>query len=157
MDEHAVGLGTVVVGVDFTADSEAVIQWVGRRLPPEGTTVLVHAVELPHASGETPAQRDIRHEVTTSAIDSLERMGEKFLTDRNVETVVQEGEPSQVLTSVALECGANLIVVGPHHGRPAFERFVGSTAQRLIHEGAVPVLLAAVGAPSEQPGDAVRP
>ncbi len=149
MNEKIVGLGTVVVGVDFTADSEAMIRWVGRRLPPEGTTVLVHAVELPHGSGETSAQKTIRHEAKTSAVESLERMHKELLMDRHVESEVREGEPSHVLASVALDRGANLIVVGPHHGPPVLERFMGSTGQRLIHEGTVPVLLTMGGSSAE--------
>lgn len=142
MDGREAGFGTVLVGVDFTKASEAVAEWVGRRLPAEGTTILVHALELARQSGETSAQERIRLEAANSAKESLERLRAEFFADRHVELLVEPGDPTAVLTTLAIERDADLIVVGPHQGHPALEKFVGSTAQRLIHESVVPVLLA---------------
>ncbi len=142
MDAREAGFGTVLVGVDFTTASEAVAEWVGRRLPAEGTTILVHALELARHSGETSAQEQIRLEAANSAKESLARLQAEFFADRNVELLVEAGEPTAVLSTLAVERDADLIVVGPHQGHPALEKFVGSTAQRLIHESMVPVLLA---------------
>ena len=137
-----VGFGTVVVGVDFTVSSEAVAEWVGRRLPAVGTTILVHALELSRQSGETSAQQQIRLEAAISANESLERLAAEFFAERDVELLVEPGDPTAVLSTIAVERNADLIVVGPHHGHPALEKFVGSTAHRLMHESIVPVLLA---------------
>jgi nucleotide-binding universal stress UspA family protein len=112
MDTHKSGLRTVIVGVDFTPASERVAAWVARRLPAKGTTLLVHALEIDRQSGETSAQRQIRLEAAESAHESLTRLGAEFFADRHVQ------------------------------GHPRLEKFVGSTAQRLIHESLVPVLLA---------------
>ncbi len=142
MDKGKMGFGTVVVGVDFTMASEAVAEWVGRHLPAVGTTVLVHALELSRHSGETSAQQQIRLEAAVSANESLERIAEEYFADRAVELLVEPGDPISVLSTIAVEREADLIVVGPHQGHPALEKFVGSTAQRLIHESIVPVLLA---------------
>ncbi len=142
MDKGKTGFGTVVVGVDFTMASEAVAEWVGRHLPAVGTTVLVHALELSRHSGETSAQQQIRLEAAVSANESLERIAEEYFADRAVELLVEPGDPISVLSTIAVEREADLIVVGPHQGHPALEKFVGSTAQRLIHESIVPVLLA---------------
>ena len=141
MDARDVGFRTVVVGVDFTHASESVAEWVARRLPAEGTTILVHALELGLHSGETSAQKRIRQGASNSAKESLRRIKAEFFADRDVELLVEPGEPTTVLSTLAVERGADLIVVGPHQGRPALEKFVGSTAQRLIHESVVPVLL----------------
>jgi nucleotide-binding universal stress UspA family protein len=153
MDRGGAGFGTVIVGVDFTMDSEAVAEWVGRVLPAEGTTILVHALELARQSGETSAQQRIRLEAAISANESLERIAAEFFTDRDVELLVEPGNPTSVLSTLAVERDADLIVVGPHQGHPALEKFVGSTAQRLIHESIVPVLLA-VGIGPALPGSA---
>ena len=148
MDKGEAGVGgeagfrMVVVGVDFTVSSEAVAEWVGRHLPAVGTTVLVHALELSRQSGETSAQQQIRLEAAVSANESLERLASQFFTDREVELLVEPGDPTSVLSTIAVERNADLIVVGPHHGHPALEKFVGSTAHRLMHESIVPVLLA---------------
>ena len=136
------GFGTVVVGVDFTIAFEAVAEWVGRHLPAGGTTILVHALELSRQSGETSAQHQIRLEAAVSANESLERLAAEFFADRHVELLVEPGDPTSVLSTIAVERDADLIVVGPHQGHPALEKFVGSTAHRLMHEGIVPVLLA---------------
>jgi nucleotide-binding universal stress UspA family protein len=142
MDKGKGGFGTVVVGVDFTMASEAVAEWVGQHLPAVGTTVLVHALELSRHSGETSAQQQIRLEAAVSANESLERIAGEFFAERNVELLVEPGDPISVLSTIAVEREADLIVVGPHQGHPALEKFVGSTAQRLIHDSIVPVLLA---------------
>ena len=142
MDTRREGFGTVIVGVDFTIASEAVAQWVGRHLPAEGTTILVHALEIARHSEETSAQKRIRLEAANSAKESLERLGAEFFTDRHVELLVEPGEPTSVLSTLAVERDADLIVVGPHQGHPILEKFVGSTGQRLMHESLVPVLLA---------------
>jgi nucleotide-binding universal stress UspA family protein len=142
MDKGETGFGTVVVGVDFTTSSEAVVEWVGQRLPAVGTTILVHALELARQSGETSAQRRIRLQAAVSANESLERLSQEFFGDRHVELLVEPGDPTSVLSTIAVERDADLIVVGPHHGHPALEKFVGSTAHRLMHESIVPVLLA---------------
>ena len=142
MDKGKMGFGTVVVGVDFTSASEAVAEWVGRHLPAVGTTILVHALELSRHSGETSAQQQIRLEAAVSANESLERIATEFFADRQVELLVEPGDPISVLSTIAVEREADLIVVGPHQGHPALEKFVGSTAQRLIHDSIVPVLLA---------------
>ena len=148
MDKGGAGVGgeagfrTVVVGVDFTISSEAVAEWVGQRLPAVGTTILVHALELARQSGETTAQQQIRLEAAASANESLERLAAEFFADRDVELLVEPGDPTSVLSTIAVERNADLIVVGPHHGHPALEKFVGSTAHRLMHDSIVPVLLA---------------
>jgi len=136
------GFRTVVVGVDFTPASEGVAEWVARRLPAQGTTILVHAQELGLHSGETSAQTRIREEAAHSAMESLEQIKAEFFADRDVELLVEPGEPTTVLSTLAVERDADLIVVGPHRGHPTLEKFVGSTAQRLIHASLVPVLLA---------------
>lgn len=142
MDRGEAGFRTVVVGVDFTISSEAVAEWVGRRLPAEDATILVHALELSRQSGETSAQQQIRLEAAVSASESLERLAAEYFADRHVELLVEPGNPTSVLSTIAVERDADLIVVGPHHGHPALEKFVGSTAHRLMHESVVPVLLA---------------
>jgi nucleotide-binding universal stress UspA family protein len=142
MDIEKAGFGTVVVGVDFTMDSEAVAKWVGQHLPARGRTILVHALELHMYPGETVAQQQIRLEAGVSARASLEQLAEDFFPERRVEFIVEAGDPTSVLSTIAVEQNADLIVVGPHQGHPALEKFVGSTAQRLIHESLVPVLLA---------------
>ncbi len=154
MDTGKAGFGTVVVGVDFTLASEAVAEWVGGRLPGVGTMILVHALELSRHSGETSAQQQIRLEAAVSANESLERIAAQFFPDRNVELLVEPGDPSSVLSTLAVERDADLVVVGPHQGHPALEKFVGSTAQRLIHQSNVPVLLAVGIGSAAQAGSA---
>ena len=152
MDKGEAGFETVVVGVDFTPSSEAVAEWVGRHLPAVGTTILIHALELARQSGENSAQRRIRQEAAVSASESLERLAAEFFAGRHVELLVEPGDPTSVLSTIAVERDADLIVVGPHHGHPALEKFVGSTAHRLMHESIVPVLLA-VGIEQSTPAE----
>jgi nucleotide-binding universal stress UspA family protein len=57
------------------------------------------------------------------------------------EKVVAEGRPVEVLLDTAREHGAALIIVGSHGEGAVSAAFLGSTALKLLHHSALPVLV----------------
>jgi nucleotide-binding universal stress UspA family protein len=55
---------------------------------------------------------------------------------------IREGDAARVLSDVAAEYAADVIVVGTHGERAGVWRRLGSTAEHLVRHSAVPVLLA---------------
>jgi universal stress protein E len=49
--------------------------------------------------------------------------------------------PAEAILTNARHCAADLIVLGPHRQRPIGDRYLGSTAERVLQEGAVPCLI----------------
>jgi nucleotide-binding universal stress UspA family protein len=58
-----------------------------------------------------------------------------------VESVVIERHPAQALADLAKERNARMIVVGTHGESPLKGALIGSTAHKLLHISAVPVLV----------------
>ncbi|HTX02200.1 MAG TPA: universal stress protein [Candidatus Acidoferrales bacterium] len=58
-----------------------------------------------------------------------------------VETIVRDGVPAKVILDTAMRSNCDLIVMGTH-GRHGIERFfLGSCAEQVLREAAIPVLV----------------
>jgi nucleotide-binding universal stress UspA family protein len=58
-----------------------------------------------------------------------------------VESIVRDGVPAQVILDTAVRSNCDLIVIGTH-GRHGIERFfIGSCAEQVLREAAIPVLV----------------
>jgi nucleotide-binding universal stress UspA family protein len=138
-------LKRVVVGVDFSDASLAVVRWVAQHLVPAGELVLVHALHVPQLPAflrlVLPPAEAVETELQAAAelrmaelVSSLDRPG---LTSQ-----VRGGSPAQVLADAAGECDADLLVVGEHGRRRGVRGLLGTTAERLLNVAPVPVLIA---------------
>ncbi len=79
------------------------------------------------------------HRATTAASDARKRAEEAGV---EVETVVREGRPVDILSETAKATGASMIVVGSH-GWGALRRLAfGSVSTDLLHHAPCPVLVA---------------
>jgi nucleotide-binding universal stress UspA family protein len=58
-----------------------------------------------------------------------------------VSTVIEDGDPEDVLIDVATRLGGQMVVVGTHGDRPLLGVILGSTPYRLVHRSPVPVLV----------------
>lgn len=54
---------------------------------------------------------------------------------------VVEGYPAQVILEVAMDCAADMIVMGAHSRTAVGEVMVGSTTRKVLHNGTRPVLV----------------
>ncbi len=93
-----------------------------------------------------------REEARSYLLNKLKNRLSKFCTretcklDEQVpdpvkETLVQEGQPAELILSKAEKIGAELIVMGTHRKiREGGGRLLGSTARRVVNSSKIPVL-----------------
>jgi nucleotide-binding universal stress UspA family protein len=146
-------LGRVVVGVDFSRPALSAAEWVARDFAPEAELVLAYAIEVaesPEGEASRPeAPAPDSNSMRGSAAERLSALANS-LGGRVIRTHIVNDRPATALATLATQCGADLIVVGPYSDRPnPFGRF-GSTADRLVRISPVSVLVAA-GSPRGRP------
>jgi nucleotide-binding universal stress UspA family protein len=137
------GYRKVLVPVDFSESSEAVIAAAARVLHPEGRATLLHVVEwMPQVTegtfGVYPHRKDI---------ESLVRLSREKLEDYvrqhpevHLDIEVQEGKPAIAILDVAQLLQPELIVMGAH-GRSRLDHLlIGSVAERVLRKAACHVL-----------------
>lgn len=103
-----------------------------------GTVTLLHVVSssLP-ARSRREAEKFARTALANEALHASDALG----PDVTVKQTVAVGAPAQKLVEVASRVKADLIVMGRGVGRPLRDSFLGSTAERVIRQGRIPVLV----------------
>ncbi|HKV50382.1 MAG TPA: universal stress protein [Gemmatimonadaceae bacterium] len=138
-------LQRVVVGVDFSAPSEAAVRWTARELAPNAELVLVHAVDVPEPPsflrGRFPPRETLTGTARTGADRSLRELSATLGVQR-IWLEVREGRADEVIAAVAGEYRADLVVTGAHGERGGVFKQLGSTAERVARAAPAPVLLA---------------
>lgn len=143
--------GSIVCGVDGSADSQAALAFAVQLAKRLGTRlVLAHVVEFPHvrSPGAAPFGAMAGPMAMTTEIDSEKETGERLLEQvavaaglTEVEFKVAEGLPAERLAELADDEDAELIVVGAR-GRGAFKAaFLGSVSNNLVGIARCPVLI----------------
>ncbi|KTB47819.1 Universal stress protein UspA or related nucleotide-binding protein [Dehalogenimonas alkenigignens] len=75
------------------------------------------------------------------ASDYLRDIAARILPDKNVRTIVEEGEPAVMILQTAREMKADLIAMASH-GRSGIARLaLGSVTDRVISHAEIPVLV----------------
>lgn len=150
MSERGVArIGTIVVAYDFSEPARRALEWVRYlRAQLHAAVVVVHVEDDPlrqtplrggSGSWEPPAEAERRLRWLE---DELRReVGDRFGPDAQaVRTLVARGRVGERLHELALELGANLIVVGAS-GKSAVDRaLLGSITQELVRTSALPVM-----------------
>jgi nucleotide-binding universal stress UspA family protein len=144
----------ILVPVDFGEASARAVAVAGALAARTGARVrLLHAESI-----EAPPY------FTHEQIESLEKQrrsarahAEKYLADfgrrqglPDAEVVVQEGSPLSLIVEGAR--GVDLVIMGTHGRRGASRWWLGSVAERVVHESRTPVLVVradSAGAPEE--------
>jgi nucleotide-binding universal stress UspA family protein len=154
--------GSIVCGVDGSADSQAALGVAGRlaeRL--EARLVLAHVAELalvPYAAvGGMGAGGIAPQPMTLATRDHQEEAGVRLLEQiaaehglRDAERRVVVGFPAERLADLADDEDAELIVVGSR-GRGRFKAaFLGSVSNSLVGVARCPVLIVPPGAAEAQ-------
>jgi nucleotide-binding universal stress UspA family protein len=140
-----ISLRKVVVSLDGTQFSEAIIDPVRNLLGHEGTSFhLVRAVDLDRSwvTGEPAERLDDGRTMREDAEQYLSTMADRF-NARGYHTTwdVAEGDPAECITQAAEDTGADLIAMTTH-GRSGFERWrMGSVAEGVLGRATRPVLL----------------
>jgi nucleotide-binding universal stress UspA family protein len=136
-------LATVLCAVDFSESSRRAVEFAASIAAAAGARLaLAHALEwseetetLPTSSlPSLPSSED-------DAIAGMKRLLAEDMRERCApEFVVGYGQPADELMRVASERHADLVVLGIRRRNPIDMAVFGSTAQRLIRDGACPVL-----------------
>jgi nucleotide-binding universal stress UspA family protein len=168
-------MGTIVVGIDGSAGSDAALRWALAEARLRGSSVrVVHAFHAPHitpaeaalggpggiavpavfADGAEEMRKTVEAQARTLIDDALRRANGESLDALEIERVAAEGPPTQTL--IESSRGAELLVVGSR-GRGGFlGLLLGSVSQQCAHHPPCPVVVlppsaeAAPSGPSER-------
>lgn len=130
----------MVVGLDGSPGSAAAAKWAAALAAPLGSTVAaVHAWE--------PAVSRVAHESPEAsrraAVEACEQWASVF-RDADIPTDLvaeEEGDPATCVARVVQDTDARLLVVGTRGAGGFHDLRLGSVALKLLHHGAVPVVL----------------
>ena len=136
----------IVVGMDFTEGSRRALQAVRFLGAQEGARIrLVHAYPKPALRMSGAEARRFKAAVAVAETDEareLSRIAEQSRrAGLEVDAVAVEGKPAQVLLAQAKRAKAGLIAVGTSGRKGVGAMFLGSTAQAVLRESPVPVLV----------------
>ena len=135
--------GTMVVGVDGSAESRAALVWAAEQAAATGAQVVaVHAIglleRLPSSGHREPAaghMEEIRRSLEDDWCEILRQRGVEYRTE------LEYGPPADVLMAAAARLGAVLIVVGSRGTGAAPSGALGSSSLRVARQSEVPVVI----------------
>lgn len=131
----------VLCATDLTPRSALAVEraaWLARRW--DAALTLLHVAD----SEQLPDVITDEIRDTTAALQAqLGSLG------ADAAVLVRSGDPFEVILDSASEAGAAVIVLGPHRRRRFLDIFRGTTAERVIRGGSLPVLMARQGPPAD--------
>jgi nucleotide-binding universal stress UspA family protein len=130
---------TVIVGADWSFESQQAIRWAQAVAGDDGRILLVHAWQLPIVAGYDMVLAVDPTEIEQSATDGLAEHAEAIADPRIVPTV-RQGHPGRALVEEADATDAAMIVVG-HRGNSRVKMMLGSTANYVLHHTTRPVVI----------------
>lgn len=137
-------LGNVLVAVDFSASSAAVIERAVRLpITPGSSITLFHVIQegfVPVVDATEEAQRGLA--AAAARISALAAAGVEVFT------ALGHGAPFVEIIRRARDERVELVVVGRHGQRTFADALIGSTAERIFRKGDLPTLIVG-GAPAE--------
>jgi nucleotide-binding universal stress UspA family protein len=148
--------GSIVCGVDGSADSQAAVEFAAQLASRLGTRLVLanvaESAHIPYAAAAPFGGGAVRMAVTEE-IDAHEKAAERLLEQVAVahglagaERRVLVGLPGEGLADLADEEDAELVVVGSR-GRGAFKAaFLGSVSNSLVGVARCPVVIVPPGA-----------
>jgi nucleotide-binding universal stress UspA family protein len=134
----------IVVAFDGSEFSRAALlesaKWIRRH---GGKAVLLHAVFFDEQEyAIAPEQREMRFEVGKKVcFQTKDVASAEFGLNGNLEALVCEGEPHEVIVDVAGSRNADLIAMGTHGSKGLKKLFMGSVASRVIQSSPCDVLV----------------
>lgn len=137
---------TILAAVDLEAGSNVIVQRAARLAAEHGAKLVVLHVVDGEALAEAAPPPDLSE---SDLAGQLERLGKREIAklleatkdapDAAVE--IRFGAPHDVITGLAQERSADLVVIGPGKRQTLSERVLGSTADRVVRASPVPVLI----------------
>jgi nucleotide-binding universal stress UspA family protein len=132
-------LHTLLVPIDLTPGADRVVGRVALlRLADDARITLLHVVPGGLLTGEEgKAVRDA-NKALAGEVRQLRKQVHKNV---RVEAMVKVGSPAKEIATCATSLKAELIVMGRCGGRVLRDAFLGSTAERVIRQAQIPVLV----------------
>jgi nucleotide-binding universal stress UspA family protein len=148
MDRNVSGKFLILVGIDFSENGATVLQSAAdiASTTPEAELHLVHAfgpvvtsdrVRCFSALSDLAAIED--SDAAAVALDQLATSNASCA--ERVCAYVQEGSATAVISQVAEDIDADLVIVGSHDYTGANRAFFGSIAEKLVRQAPCPVLI----------------
>jgi nucleotide-binding universal stress UspA family protein len=135
----------ILVCIDRSPLSEACLQHAIAISNSLGSAITLLNVVQPPA--ERPGQSmdlldwEVSRQEASAYMERLEREGTRA-SGQHIETRLEQGHPSERITAVAHEIGADLTVLGTHGGRGAAAWNLGSTVMQVLAVTRASVLIA---------------
>lgn len=154
-DVRTMGLNSILVALDGSHESEAVLPHVEELAPPVGAAVTLLQVVAPQhytVVGESIAPVPYADQELATVKAGAERYLQYIATrlrDSGVSatSIIRIGSPPQEIIDYADEMKAGLVAMATH-GRSGVSRWAfGSVADRVLHGGHAPLLLVRTPAP----------
>jgi nucleotide-binding universal stress UspA family protein len=143
-------LDAIVVGTDFSEQSRAALDWAIDLARTIGSVrlILVHVYDLPLVGFPDAAlmvDASTAARISDAAQASLNAEVARG-SDRGValESLLRQGDPSDVLPFLAVAEKAGLIVVGSHGRRGLARALLGSVAESVLRSSNTPVVVVPV-------------
>jgi nucleotide-binding universal stress UspA family protein len=138
----------ILCAVDFGPSTKMTIE-MARQVAESnhGTVILFHVAPMPVEAIGQPLMVEPLSGAEDDAHKRLNHLASETLT-HSYEIVVVTGDPATAIIEVAKEQAADLIVMATHGRTGLSHFFLGSVAERVVRESAVPVMTAR--APSEK-------
>jgi len=130
---------TVVVGADWSTESQRGVEWACALAGPQDRVVLMHAWQMPVVAGYDMVLAVDPTQLTRSASDALNELVAE-IGDPRIVPVVRQGHAGRELVAEADDEGAAMIVVG-HNGNSRVAMMLGSTANYVVHHSSRPVVV----------------
>jgi universal stress protein A len=133
---------TVIAAIDLSTVSDVVCEKACALVGSSGGQVhLVHALSLSELSESALRTGGALHEAHSAAERALRKLAEPYSASGRVgQLIVREGDATSVLSKVAEQLEADLIVVDSHH-RGLTRIAQGSVAEKLIGSAPCAVLV----------------
>ncbi len=132
-------LRSLLVPIDLTSSSDRVVRRVAQLpLADDARLTLLHVIpkSLPIRARER-AERDAKKSLDVEAKDLVQTLSKRVA----IQSVVKVGAAAAEIAKSAASVRAELIVMGRGGGRAFRDLFLGSTAERVIRRGQLPVLV----------------
>jgi len=135
----------ILVGLDFGAASIAAARWTKEWFAPDAEFILAHVIEppdRPHFARDKLPPEEMLEATAREYAGARLREINSYFSSQPMRCEIRVGKPHEELATLATRTEADLIVIGPHGGRPHTSKFLGTTAERVVRSSPVPVLVA---------------
>lgn len=136
---------TILVPVDFSAGSQAAVEWAEALAGAFGAKIfLLHVLDTsvsaivggPGGVLAPPPPEALLEEMRREARAEMDRLAARM---PSANPMVREGTPRQDILTVAEEVGADLVVMGTHGRTGLAHLLFGSVAEHIVRHASVPV------------------